>query len=652
MQVENKKIYIRKMLITYDLIIFLIADILLLWLYSGSDKLTYPGLIQHGVLSAACVMACRMAGKVYNQVWRYGGIQCYIRLILTDVAAFFVYLLLAFVLPVERITFARMLSLICVNLLGSLSLRMFYRYAYKCGNNETRRGRLLAALLRIFSGLEPGRVNEDQKIKIAILGASRVGANLAEELLSNRMAAYIPQCFIDNDLEKVGKEIRGIPVLAEDKAVFEKLRDYKVQEIVFAVPLLDVEKKKQLYEKYKEAGFKIKVYDYPTMQNVGGKRALREFDTEELLFRKPLVVTNKKTTEYYRDKVILITGGGGSIGSELCRQLAKMKPRQIIILDIYENGVYDVQQELKMAYKDKLNLQVEIGSITDRRAMSRIFETYHPQILINAAAHKHVPLMEHNCIEAIENNVFGTKLLVDLCEEYGVQHFMMVSTDKAVNPTNVMGATKRMCEIIIQSASTHGKVKYSATRFGNVLGSAGSVIPLFKRQIANGGPVTLTDKRIIRYFMTIPEASQLVLQSGALAKNGELFVLDMGKPVKILDLAENMIRLSGVQGIEIVETGLRPGEKLYEELLVQTEKLDKTSNSMLFIERDTPISEEELNKRLEHLREVCKTEDDNAAREGLRYAVPTFQRPEDANKGVNGTDAAYARAEAAVTAVG
>ena len=284
--------------------------------------------------------------------------------------------------------------------------------------------------------------------------------------------------------------------------------------------------------------------------------------------------------------------------------------------------------------------------------MSRLFETYHPQILINAAAHKHVPLMEHNCIEAIENNVFGTKLLVDLCEEYGVEHFMMVSTDKAVNPTNVMGATKRMCEIIIQSASTHGRVKYSATRFGNVLGSAGSVIPLFKRQIANGGPVTLTDKRIIRYFMTIPEASQLVLQSGALAKNGELFVLDMGKPVKILDLAENMIRLSGVQGIEIVETGLRPGEKLYEELLVQTEKLDKTSNSMLFIERDTPISKEELDRRLEHLREVCKTEDDDAAREGLRQAVPTFQRPEDANKGVNGTEAAYARAEAAATVVG
>lgn len=229
----------------------------------------------------------------------------------------------------------------------------------------------------------------------------------------------------------------------------------------------------------------------------------------------------------------------------------------VVILDIYENGAYDVQQELKIAYGNTLNLQIEICSITHKKALEHVFAKYHPQIVINAAAHKHVPLMEHNCIEAIYNNVFGTQNLVELCEKYEAERFMMVSTDKAVNPTNVMGATKRMCEMIVQSASTHGKVKYSATRFGNVLGSAGSVIPLFKRQIANGGPVTVTDKRIIRYFMTIPEASQLVLQSGAMANNGELFVLDMGQPVKIMDLAENMIRLSGVQGIEIVETGLK-----------------------------------------------------------------------------------------------
>ena len=277
---------------------------------------------------------------------------------------------------------------------------------------------------------------------------------------------------------------------------------------------MDAKKKKKLYEYYKKAGYKLKVYDYPIVYTAGGKRHLREFDIEELLFRKPLIVSDETTNAYYKDKVVLLTGGGGSIGSELCRQLAKMKPKQIIILGIYENGAYDVQQELKIVYGDKLNLEIEICSITNRKALEKVFKKYRPQIVINAAAHKHVPLMEKNCIEAIYNNIFGTENLVDLCEKYEAERFMMVSTDKAVNPTNVMGATKRFCEMIVQNASTHGKVKYSATRFGNVLGSAGSVIPLFKRQIANGGPVTVTDKRIIRYFMTIPEASQLVLQSG------------------------------------------------------------------------------------------------------------------------------------------
>mgnify|MGYP000960264432 CR=1 FL=1 len=426
-----------------------------------------------------------------------------------------------------------------------------------------------------------------------------------------RQAAYIPRCFIDTNADKVGREIQGLPVWSEDEATFRKLDEYEVQEIVFAIPSMDTDKKKALYEYYKNAGYKLKVYDYPIVYAAGGKRHLREFDIEELLFRKPLVVSDEHTNEYYKGKVVLITGGGGSIGSELCRQLAKMQPKQIVILDIYENGAYDVQQELKIAYGNTLNLQIEICSITHKKALERVFAKYHPQIVINAAAHKHVPLMEHNCIEAIYNNVFGTQNLVELCEEYEAERFMMVSTDKAVNPTNVMGATKRMCEMIVQSASTHGKVKYSATRFGNVLGSAGSVIPLFKRQIANGGPVTVMDKRIIRYFMTIPEASQLVLQSGAMAKNGELFVLDMGQPVKIMDLAENMIHLSGVQGIEIVETGLRPGEKLYEELLVKTEELDKTSNSMIFIERDCALSSEEINNRLNMLREVCETGDDS-----------------------------------------
>lgn len=634
---EEKK-NVRWPLIIYDLAVFIIASMILLVIYRGMEKLSVSGIVEQMILAGVCVFSARLIGNIYGQVWRYGGIQCYIRLLATDSIAFLAYFCLELLLPIPKVTFARMLSLISMNLLGALVMRMMYRYAYKCGNQENLRGKILAKLLYMVSGLESGCDKEVQKIKVAIIGAGRVGVSLAEELLNNEESAYIPRCFIDVAKEKVGREIHDIPVYSEDEATFAKLGELEVQEIIFAIPSMEAEKKKKLYDYYKEAGYKLKVYDYPTMYAAGGKRHLREFDIEELLFRKPLVVADERTNAYYKDKVVLITGGGGSIGSELCRQLAKMNPKKIIILDIYENGAYDVQQELKIAYGNSLDLQIEICSITHKKALKRVFDKYHPQIIINAAAHKHVPLMEHNCIEAIYNNVFGTKNLVDLCEEYHAERFMMVSTDKAVNPTNVMGATKRMCEMIVQSASTHGTVKYSATRFGNVLGSAGSVIPLFKRQIANGGPVTVTDKRIIRYFMTIPEASQLVLQSGAIANNGELFVLDMGQPVKIMDLAENMIRLSGVQGISVIETGLRPGEKLFEELLVKTEDLDKTSNSMIFIERDTALSAEEIDRKLEILKEACEQEDDLVAKEALRSVVPTFRRPEDVNKEVTVED--------------
>lgn len=629
-----KKSNTRWPLVVYDVIVYIIASILLLWIYGGNGNLTNAGSLQLSILGFVCIFICRLIGKIYGQIWRYGGIQGYIRLIFSDAIAFILLIILQATLPIERITFDRALSLVCVNLLGAISIRMIYRYAYLYSNNETSKGKFLSKLLYRFSGLTTGTDKEVQKIKIAIIGAGRVGASFAEELVNDEKAVYVPRCFIDIDKTKAGREVNGIPVWSADETTLDKLKAYEVQEIVFAIPNMDVNKKKCLYDHYKNAGYKVKVYDYPTLYTAGSKRNLREFDIEELLFRKPLAVTNEQTYAYYKDKVILITGGGGSIGSELCRQLAKMDPNQIIILDIYENGAYDVQQELKIAYGNNINLQIEICSITHKKALEKVFKKYHPQIVINAAAHKHVPLMEHNCVEAIYNNVFGTKNLIELCEKYEAQRFMMVSTDKAVNPTNVMGATKRMCEMMVQSASTYGKVKYSATRFGNVLGSAGSVIPLFKKQIAKGGPVTLTDKRIIRYFMTIPEASQLVLQSGAMANNGELFVLDMGQPVKILDLAENMIKLSGAHDIEIVETGLRPGEKLFEELLIKSDTLTKTENDLIFIEKDTPLSKEEINEKLQVLQKAIENEDDNDAREALRSVVPTFRRPEEINQGV------------------
>ncbi len=624
----------RRYVILYDIVIFAALFVSLYFLHGKPAGIPTDVIYIQAAITFVCIFGARIIGRVYKQILRYGGIQCYIRLLAVDACAFLVNFTVQKLVPqIRPVSGAFLLVVASMNLLCALAVRMLYRYAYKCANKTTLIGKILNFGLLAFAGirLREEKLDEMQKINIAIVGAGSIGVALATELRSNPNSRFAPRCFVDINKDKINRSILDIPVFLEDEKVFDKLVEMEIGEVVFAISDLDDEKAKLLHGRYLKEGFKIKVYDYPLMQSVGGKRLVREFDIEELLFRKPIIIHNEKTEEYYKGKTVMITGGGGSIGSELCRQLAKFSPKKIIIVDIYENGAYDVQQELKIAYGNKLDLAVEIVSVTNRRGMERIFKEYKVQIVINAAAHKHVPLMENNCIEAVENNVFGTKTLVELCEEYGAESFVMVSTDKAVNPTNVMGATKRMCEMIVQSASTHGKVKYSATRFGNVLGSAGSVIPLFKKQIASGGPITVTDKRIIRYFMTIPEAAQLVLESGAIAKNGELFVLDMGQPIKIYDLAKNMIRLTGATEIEIVETGLRPGEKLYEELLVKTEELDKTENSLIFIERDAPYSAAEIREKLDALTRAIGTNDDEAVRVALKQAVPTYKTPAEVN---------------------
>ncbi len=623
-------------LIAYDAIIYFVAAGLMLAFYQGAGRLDDYGVILHTVVAAVIIFGSRFWWNIYRQIWRYGGIQCYIRLLLADGLAMVVYLTIDELLMQPQISAAKLIALCCTNTLCALAMRMVYRYAYKCGGRNDKRGEISRFLLQMFTG---GRViaepaPESGKIKIAIVGAGSVGVSLAEELRENPSSRYAPMYFIDNKKNKVGRTIHGLEVKAEDSDdTLAEMREAGINLVVMAIPNMTAERRKELYNFYQSNGFKLKIYDYPTVQNAGNKRVLRSFEVEELLFRKAMNVLDDNTCNYYKDKVVMITGGGGSIGSELCRQIAKMSPKRLIILDVYENGAYDVQQELRIQYGQQIKLAVEIVSITNREGLRKVFEAYKPQIIIHAAAHKHVPLMEHNCIEAVENNVFGTLNVVELCEEYGAERFMMVSTDKAVNPTNVMGATKRMCEMIVQSYSTCGKVKYSATRFGNVLGSAGSVIPLFKKQIASGGPITITDKRIIRYFMTIPEASQLVLQSGAMAQNGELFVLDMGEPVKIMDLAENMIKLSGVDGIEIVETGLRPGEKLYEELLVSSANLSHTDNEKIFIEQDEAVSMDTLKNKLKLLQAACKLNDD-AVRNTLHEVVPTYRTPDEINQKV------------------
>lgn len=634
---------IRWILLLWDIII----TIAVMWLFfifpHWFEKVdNWQQILWNIALYTLLATVSRFLWRVYNQIWRYGGVSSYMRLIVADGFAFIAYYLIERFAPhvaFGQLNFREVAAYCACTLLVLLFARMFYRYLYKKVNRKTKFGHFVTKTMNAVFHCDWDYDKEVavNRIKIAIIGAGKVGTGLASELLNNISAAYEPVCFVDIDQEKTGREIFGLPVFPDDSTSMALIKEFQAQEIVFALPTgVDNDTRKELYDKYKKEGFKIKSYDYASMQSTGkGKRTLRDFDVEELLFREELEVVNNRTILYYRGKVILITGGGGSIGSEIARQIAKMGPKQLILLDIYENGVYDIQQELKMQYGKELDLQVEIVSITNRKGLEKVFEKYRPNIVIMAAAHKHVPLMEHNVVEAVDNNVFGTLNTVELSEKYGADRVHMVSTDKAVNPTNVMGATKRVCEYIVM---THASIKqhttFSATRFGNVLGSAGSVIPLFKRQIANGGPVTLTDKRIIRYFMTIPEASQLVLHSATIARNGELMVLDMGQPVKIYELAVNIIKLSGYEpdkDIKIVETGLRPGEKLYEELLIKSETLKKTTNKKIFIEKDDPLSLEELNAKLDKLSKAIAKEDDDYTRKVMHEVVPTYR--EDSSGG-------------------
>ena len=631
--IRRAKAAIRWALVGYDFLIMVMAYAMVFGVFGGSKNYSIECIIFNFITHMICIFVCRFLGKVYTQILRYGGIQIYIRLMVYDAIGFGFYYIISRLAPFENITMIPMTAWVSLDLLGSLMIRMVYRYAYKRGTVKDRRGKFLLLLLKVFARMSNDKEEVKRKINVAIIGAGNIGVSLAQELLNNRDSVYNPVCFIDINKEKTGRKVLTLEVLSEDDDILYVLKEKEVQEVIFTVQNIEQSKKQELYQFYKNAGCKVKVYDTPQIEKADEKKTkFRDFSIEELLFRREQFVVDEATKQYYNDKVILITGGGGSIGSEICRQLAAMNPKKLVILDIYENGAYDVQQELNIKYKRAIDIQIEICSITDMNALERVFEAHRPQIVINAAAHKHVPLMEHNCIEAVQNNVFGCKNVLDCCEKYKAERFMMVSTDKAVNPTNVMGATKRMCEMMTLSQRPGSTLKCSATRFGNVLGSAGSVIPLFRKQISQGGPVTITDKKIIRYFMTIPEASQLVLASGAMARDGDLFVLDMGEPVRIMDLAESMIRLMGAHDIEIIETGLRPGEKLYEELLIKTDNLQKTSNKLIFIEHDQPLTPDEITDKLEILKTACATRDENRTREALRSVVPTFHRPEEINE--------------------
>ncbi|WP_330566996.1 nucleoside-diphosphate sugar epimerase/dehydratase [Caproiciproducens galactitolivorans] len=464
--------------------------------------------------------------------------------------------------------------------------------------------------------------------RVMVIGAGEMGSMVIKDMKNAPESKGIPVIAIDDDRRKRGTRIHGVKVVGGRESIPKMAARYNIDQILLAIASAKKEEKQAILNICAKTGCQLKTIPalYEIIEDSADPLKIRDVDIIDLLGRDEIHLNTEEISGYLKNKTVLVTGGGGSIGSELCRQIAYFNPKKLIIFDIYENNAYDLQNELLMRFKH-LNLEVLIGSVRDKARIEHIFSVCRPDVVFHAAAHKHVPLMELSPGEAVKNNVFGTLNVAEMCDKFGVKRMVLISTDKAVNPTNIMGATKRICELIIQYYSRHSKTDYVAVRFGNVLGSNGSVIPLFKKQIANGGPVTVTHPDIIRYFMTIPEAARLVIQAGGMAHGGEIFVLDMGQPVKIVDLARNLIRLSGLQpdiDIKIVYTGLRPGEKLYEELLLDSEGgCQKTSHELIYIGTPIPFNEETFISQIEQLRKVAGV-DNVKMMEIVHELVPTY----------------------------
>lgn len=476
----------------------------------------------------------------------------------------------------------------------------------------------------------PYKYSADQR-RVMIVGAGSAGTMIINEMLSKRELKYNPVVLIDDDRYKRGKRISGVKIEGNRYDIPNIAKEKNIDLIVIAIPTLDTKNKNEIIEICTKAHCKIQIIPgiYEILTGEASVSRIKDVELEDLLGREQVSLDGECIKGYINNNNIIVTGGGGSIGSELCRQIAIYNPKSLIIFDIYENNAYDIQNELKYKYPN-LHIETLIGSIRDEKRLEEIFSKYDIDVVFHAAAHKHVPLMEDSPKEAIKNNVFGTYKLSKVADKYNVKKFVLISTDKAVNPTNIMGATKRLCEMIIQAMNNESKTDFVAVRFGNVLGSNGSVIPLFKKQIANGGPLTVTHKNITRFFMLIPEAAQLVLQAGALAKGGEIFVLDMGKPVKIYDLACDLIRLSGLEpnkDINIEVTGLRPGEKLYEELLMSEEGLTDTTHNKIYVGKPTFTSYDRLQVKLDQLEKLLIEEDNEIIKNKMAEIVPTYKRP-------------------------
>lgn len=613
---QNKEMLIRQIgLVLLDFVIIQVSTIGALWVrcdfhFSEIDPMFIESLFSYWWINIVCTIIIFGMFHMYTSLWRFASV---VELVYT-VGAVLVSTIVQVIgmkwmdLPVPRsypFLYAFLLLVLTVG----------FRFSYRFGR------------ITLHNVIDNLKQIGKRKTRVMVVGAGAAGYMIVREMKNSKHLHKKLVCIIDDDPAKVGTFLQGVRIAGKKEQIPRFVEEYNIDEIIIAIPTLKKEAKDELLEICNSTACHILILPgiYQLVNEEVSVSMLREVEIDDLLGREPVKMDQEDVKHFIKDRTVLVTGGGGSIGSELCRQIVAYEPEKLIIFDIAENTTYDLQQELKRKYPEFTPV-VLIGSVRNKERVDSVFATYHPDIVFHAAAHKHVPLMEDSPNEAIKNNVFGTWNVAEACDHYGTKKMVLISTDKAVRPTNIMGASKRLCELIVQAFAQFSKTEYAAVRFGNVLGSDGSVIPLFKKQIAEGGPVTVTHPDIIRYFMTIPEAVNLVLQCGALANGGEVFILDMGKPVKIVDLAEKMIRLSGLkpgEDIEIKFTGLRPGEKLYEELLINEANLKKTTKDRIFVVRQSGVNGRRLCADIQLLIDSAFKEDPNI-RKKVQKLVPEY----------------------------
>lgn len=613
-----------KLLVLLDVVLINISILFAYLMRFDGDLSSMPYEIKKNIvyvfIAATVVKIVSFAlFKLYNSLWRYASIHEMINIVGATFVGNVISMSCVFIL---RVLAERGTVIIEVTVPASLFIIAFLTDIFLIGGSRFA--------YRVFRRAIKGEVIRFKNCKrVLIIGGGNAGAIIISELKRHTELNSIPVAIIDEDSYKIGKEINGVPIVGSNKDIVDVIIKKKIDEAIIAIPSAANKVINEIYNECSKTNCKVKIL--PSVAQLIDEtvvmQKVRDVNIEDLLGREPVNLDVEGISSYIAGQVVLVTGGGGSIGSELCRQIASFKPRQLVILDNYENNAYDIQNELLYQYPD-LNLVTIIANIREKHRMDSIFKKYRPNVVFHAAAHKHVPLMEANPTEAIKNNVFGTLNVAECADKFGVRRFVLISTDKAVNPTNIMGATKRIAEMIIQAINKHSKTEFVAVRFGNVLGSNGSVIPLFKKQIEQGGPVTVTHPEVTRFFMTIPEAVQLVIQAGAMAKGGEIFVLDMGQPVRIYDLARNLIKLSGFEpdeDIKIEFSGLRPGEKLYEELLMDEEGLKSTANHKIFVAQPVFTDFALLKREIDCLKEIIMTDADEVMNY-VQMIVPTYKK--------------------------